>query len=264
MKTVLLLLLSACVSFAQVPGFGIANLTSHYGLVGFWPLTEGSGTMAKDYAGYGNTGALTNSVAWTAGPAGMAVYVTNTADVLAACTNYIYVASPTVDLQVQSNQFSITVWMKLTTLPLSNTKCTLFGYGSAGQLSGFFFAYANTSGNYQFDLIKCLIADQLITCILRTNTWYHIAAVQNQSLGSDTTWSLYTNGIPAGNSSVQSSTYVSPAGGQIWMGGGNTYSACRNLNGALASVKLYNRALSATEIRAMVYTNASGAWPLSL
>ncbi len=41
------------------------DLTGTAGLVGYWKLDEGSGTVAADSSGKGNTGVLTNTPAWS-------------------------------------------------------------------------------------------------------------------------------------------------------------------------------------------------------
>ena len=41
------------------------NVTGTSGLVGYWRLEEGTGTVASDSSGKGNTGTLFNSPAWT-------------------------------------------------------------------------------------------------------------------------------------------------------------------------------------------------------
>ncbi|MDH4156456.1 MAG: hypothetical protein OEW00_04175 [candidate division Zixibacteria bacterium] len=43
-------------------------------LVGYWPLDEGTGTVANDASGYGNTGALINGPVWADGHAGKALH----------------------------------------------------------------------------------------------------------------------------------------------------------------------------------------------
>jgi prepilin-type N-terminal cleavage/methylation domain-containing protein len=43
------------------------------GLVGYWPFDEGSGTIAKDYSGNGNDGTLVNGPTWVDGKVGKAL-----------------------------------------------------------------------------------------------------------------------------------------------------------------------------------------------
>ena len=41
------------------------NLTGSSGLIGYWRFEEGTGAVASDSSGKGNTGTLVNSPAWT-------------------------------------------------------------------------------------------------------------------------------------------------------------------------------------------------------
>lgn len=77
---------------------------------------------------------------------------------------------------------------------------------------------------------------------LSLNTWYHVAATDNGSIVK-----LYVNGNEVASSTSVASTTNGTINAAIgaWPGAGvNTY-----INGKIPSVKLYNRALSAEEVR---------------
>jgi hypothetical protein len=77
------------------------------------------------------------------------------------------------------------------------------------------------------------------------NTWYHLTAVL-----SETTGRIYVNGVQtAQNNSMLSPTSEAKTWCQIGADGGN------NPNTAIDELKLYNRALSQSEIFADYNTN---------
>ncbi|MBU6320946.1 hypothetical protein KGO04_00160 [Patescibacteria group bacterium] len=46
---------------------------NNLGLVGYWQFNEGSGSLAHDTSGAGNTGTLVGSPSWVAGKVGGAI-----------------------------------------------------------------------------------------------------------------------------------------------------------------------------------------------
>jgi hypothetical protein len=74
------------------------------GLVGYWPLTEGSGNYAYDLSGNGNTGTLVNSPAWLSG---------SSCKFSGSCLNFSQPSTQKVTTTLlQSPSFSVSAWIE--------------------------------------------------------------------------------------------------------------------------------------------------------
>jgi hypothetical protein len=86
---------------------------------------------------------------------------------------------------------------------------------------------------------------------LQTGTWYHVAVT---NVGNSAT--LYLNGTPVASGTLPINT---PTGASFYMGSvPSPYGATRQLNGVTDEATVYNRALSAAEIRAIYDAGAAG------
>ena len=74
-----------------------------HGLVGYWPLNEGSGTTAYDKSGWGNNGTVFNSPSWISGINGGGLYFT---------TSTQYVTSTQNGLSSGDVPITFTGWIK--------------------------------------------------------------------------------------------------------------------------------------------------------
>ncbi len=194
------------------------------GLVGYWPLDEGLGTTAYDASGGGNNGSFVGSPSWVAGRIGGAVNCGNTT------SDYINVGSVPL-----GSIWTITAWFQY---PLSTTGSSwntltrgssydhqIIVQRSSGQLgmydnkngTGF-----NGSGYYMTSL---------------SNGWHFIATIGNAGVEQ-----FYIDGSYVGQSVKQSTSDVKSIC-NYWGGGQNW--------GIVDDVRIYNRALSATEIQQM-------------
>jgi hypothetical protein len=156
--------------------------------------------------------------------------------------------------QTSVTQYTIDVWFKSTDTGTQNTFVQNRGTGAGKSIT--MGLGPPLSGNGQ--IFIAVDTNTIITQIATNNTyndgnWYHAVGVFNQPSGTITTssFSIYVNGVAVSTrtSDQQQSSTSSPATGlggtligyhQAW----NTY-----FLGSLASVKIYNRALTASEIR---------------
>lgn len=200
----------------------------------------GSGTLWRDVSGNGNNGTLINGPTFNSDNGGSVVFD--------GVNDYVGLGNPS-SLNILGN-ITVSSWVKLNTFPsLANPFYTIYekGYdnffdqtyfrvdnisGVVGVAIGTFRASNNTS--YQ---TRYLIGSNIVL-----NTWYNIVG---QYDGAN--WRLYLNGSLVSttlqNQSPLSSTSPSSIGAAYISNG---YS--RFLNGEIAGVSIYNRALSATEV----------------
>lgn len=203
-------------------------------LVGHWKMDEGSGNTLFDQSGNGNDAVLQNTsgVTWTTGIEGLNLNLPGTLDRLA-------IAPHKSSLNV-TQAITISAWIRpldLHSRRIISKKSTVgfeFGISSLGKIE---FIIQNSS-----------------TILLRSNTsfptdgntWMHVAATFN-----GTTSTIYINGEPDATTSHElvsigantSGVYIgSVLGNNRWRGG-------------LDDLRLYNIALSHSQIRELLSSN---------
>lgn len=209
------------------------------GLIGHWTLNEGSGTVSTaDRSGFGNTGYFTNSPAWTNGAIGSSLRFGPT-------TNFINCGSPSISAGAS---LTMAAWIYSET-----SKSTFVGI----------LAKRPTSATFQYGLNFNNAAFQVYTSggsgvqsfsyVLPTNVWTHVCGVI-QASGPTL---LYVNGSLFGSSGSGGGVSSDP-GGYLMIGNSINDTLAEQFTGRIDDVRMYNRALTAQEIRSFVATNAAG------
>lgn len=189
------------------------------GVVGYWHLDEATSTNAYDASGNTNTGTFVNNPTWQSVSnckAGACLSFDGTND---------YITVPDSSSLDITGSITISAWVYKTT----NHTATLI----------------TKSGNYQFSVINdntiqlCYLGCRYSNSVLTNDEWQHIAAVK-----SGNTITFYRNGSFV-NSLIEPTTPVSNTNPVVI--GGNT-GLQYLLDGRLDEVRIYNRALTATEI----------------
>lgn len=224
-------------------GASFSNLTLDNGLVGYWKFDEGTGTtIAKDSSRSGNNGTLTNGPVWsTSTPSRMQFYDPKS---LSFNGTYRYVkvanasAGPLFDIGTRN--FTVSIWATNTSAPayrmmLSNWSA--FGMHVSLLSSGKF-------GGYVGDGTELTSTYTIPT----DGSWHHY--VLTRTAGS-IAW--FVDGSVAGTSGSHPNsvgaaveTHIGTRGDSE-VGGGQT----QNWQGNVDDIRIYNRALSASEIKAL-------------
>ena len=220
---------SAWFANAASPAVGGSDLVAH------WKFDEGSGTTASDSSGNGNTGTLVNGPLWTAGKVGNALFFDGIDD------NVTVADSNSLDL---SSSFTLSAWVNpastftdFRSILVKNYKYYLYasvaGYcGNGSPLGGF-----NEAATYK---TVCQPSP------LPTNTWTHLAVTYN---GSTLTFIETALQLPPPFSGT-----LSPTTGTLQIGASQFG---EYFKGLIDEVRIYNRALSDTEIQS-IYQQDSG------
>jgi parallel beta-helix repeat protein len=207
-------------------------------LVGHWKLNEGSGTTATDSSEYGNNGTLTNSPTWTTTSSAL-----NTeANSLAFDGSNDYVAVATDDsLDLSAGQFTEALWVYPS--PADTAFHGILGYdpGSSVQRYPSLWLYEQTKIHAGFGTGSQWVAINTGS-LLTLNTWNHLAATFD-----GTNYILYVNGNPVFTDTSTFAGKTPYATKQLSLGRVDNY-----FPGKLDDVRIYNRALSASEIAAFV------------
>jgi hypothetical protein len=180
----------------------------------------GTGNTWYDLSGSGNTSALTNGPTFNSSNLG--------AFVLDGSNDYILVNS-------QANILSKTAYTKIAYIYISNfsTVNNIISGGFSGQHAFWMFGTVRLNAGHNSIWNTVVGATSL-----SLNTWYFAAVTYSNSTG----WKLYLNGREDGTS-VDTTTFTGNQ--EIVIG---AFSSSNNFTGRIASVQIYNRALTSQEI----------------
>lgn len=220
------------------------------GLAGSWGFNEGSGTTATDSSGVGNAGAIANGT-HAAGVTRSALAFNGTSTSVAA--------GSTATTSFGSGSFTLSTWFKSTSSGFQR----LISKGNYGNTNGYLLALnggtvtlAVGAGGTQSQSIGINAPNGL-----DDGAWHHTAAVVDRAAGIVR---IYVDGVPqtltvgSGYCGTANGATVSITGcpsvnatsaGTLTLGSYNGTSEF--LNGSLDEVRLYNRAVSETDLRAV-------------
>lgn len=199
------------------------------GLVGGWHL-NGSSTDFSGNNNHGTDTAITYSQA--NGKFGQgAGFNGSTSKIAHGLTNFPLTTSARTQM----------AWVKLAAQPATNANFYIMTYGAGSTNNMSAFIYKDTSGT-KYLSFGGYANDKDTAYTLSNNVWYHLAQTV-----SGTTVSHYVNGNLVGSGSISAPNTTSSSGyiGIAFDG------ASAPFNGAIDEVLIFNRALSAQEIRRM-------------
>jgi hypothetical protein len=203
-----------------------ANL--RHGLVGAWcPSVAGNGLLLPDLSDYGNHGTLTNMDAsdWVGTDRGRALDFDGSDD-------FVRVSSAII----ASGSFSVSVWFKADGF---SATANLWSRGRASD--GTYMAVRISTAGVLFFSVDGVFTTHSGTTTLNTSEFYHICFVHVPPTTS--TLFLNTRQEATGNST---SNYIAD---NNTIGSTPISSGAQFFDGQIADVRVYNRALSSSEIK---------------
>ena len=228
------------------------TITALNGLVGYWPLDEGGGSVAFDYSGNGNNGTLVNSPTWTTGQIKGALSFNGT-------NQYINLGKAnTFNL---NQDLTISAWIKLPTVPVGGSAPVIIGdISSNGQNTQYNLrvSFANT-GDIMFGW-GVPSHDRIWTTaggVISAGSWYHVVMTRVGTGTPSDVVTIYVNGFSKALASTGDAS-TAPAFSNV----GNT-SIGRNGDGSgyfpgtIDDPRIYNRVISAAEV-AQIYNAGLG------
>jgi len=205
-------------------------------LVGYWHFDEGAGTSTYDASGIGNNGVLTNGPTWQVSAnckAGMCLDFNGT-------TNYINVGNKSE--YTLPTQGSVSLWMYISSTWVGSSFPNVVSKGaSAGWDTDGWSLYVFSDGRIGVGQRSgATVSGTSFTNTLK-DQWIHIVGLWN-----GTQIKIYQNGIIKGTATQSSSLPTNATPLLIGKDQNTQY-----FDGLIDEVRIYNRALSATEILAM-------------
>ena len=233
---VLAIIVSGYFVYSQTKGAVTLKQVSENGLLGYWSLNDGSGSTVTDFSGNGNHGTLTYmdpATDWVQGRYGKALDFDGYDDYVAVAGN-------------PRTAITISAWVKSTADSVGDVLSKNRGYGDQhwelrrdDLNDNFCFLISKDGYNSTYD--KCTSANSFLI-----NTWYHVVATYDQSY-----MRVYINGVEdtGGDLPFALSGNIYDLGpvtkiGARYTGVGTAY----HFTGVIDEVRLYERALSATEV----------------
>jgi prepilin-type N-terminal cleavage/methylation domain-containing protein len=198
------------------------------GLVGYWPLDEGTGTTAYDFSGNGNNGTWHGTQAGTSGyySAGdtdmwpYAGYFDGSTD---------YVATNAATSLVVGDVFTLSAWVKVTG---STNDSQVITYNAGGGMPSL-----QINSGYIRIVAGGVSQIGTSTVAIQDSNWHYIAWTKNGSTNA-----IYLDGTNV-TGSLTNITMLSTVA-QVYLGS-------TSFPGLIADARIYNRALSAAEIAAI-------------
>lgn len=223
---------------------------SNNGLVGYWSFDDATGTKATDFSGNGNVGTLVGNPTWVNGKFGNALGFNGS-------TNYVNVGNNSAFSFESYNKFTISAWVrapanysvdgiiasKRTDSPATDWRGYELGVlGSTGKLY-FVAQYVCCGGTTNMILSG--------STNLRDGRWHHVTLTFDGQVAGTyaANVSLYVDGV-AETKTVSSDLLKTGSilNSAPFMIGSKAGTADLPFNGTIDEVRIYNRALSTTEI----------------
>lgn len=233
------------IATSTVVNVQIQNIVTN-GLVGYWSFDEGSGTLAADSSGFGDTATLNTGATWTTN----AVLGTSALLLNAASASSASVPDSTA-LEI-SGDLTISMWVKHNGLPTTNSWMYYLEKGQNSQENYGFGAYSDTNGTRLFfEFVDATGASRyysqgISSLLLNTTTWRHVAVVFDHTHGQ---LSFYIKGQLVSTLPVAQSLTV--AANPLYIGQQNIAGFEFYMDGSIDDLRIYNRALTASEINAL-------------
>ena len=219
------------------------------GLLGFWPLSEGSGTTAYDLSGNNYNGNIVNGV-WVASQ--KFGYALNFSTGRYVNTTYVQKAAT----------YTVIAWVKIPTSDYGGIITNDRGSGAGHSLT----LFTDSAGCSNVNGEPAFLDDTNGLCLgliagsysLNTGEWYSVAGVFNSVPGGSVTaqdFSIFVNGTEVPTSTNVNGGDTSPLTGLNGMLIGYSLAWNAYFNGEIADVRVYNRTLTPNEIKEITLYN---------
>jgi hypothetical protein len=216
-------------------------------LIGYWPLNEDSGNTAYDASGNGNNGSLSGSInQGTPGTLGTTAYSFDGSDDAVTVTD-----SPELNL---TDSLTISMWINPNNLSAQRENPIHKAYGgefslvledTAGTMNTYFGSAGENSSPY---------ANNRWTDVASDNTWTHLCWVRDNDAQEVRLYKNGTNWSKNKTNTEWETTSASNNDMQIGSGYTNTF------DGSISEVRLYNRALTPSEIQYLYEVSQRGRY----
>ncbi|TPE42501.1 LamG-like jellyroll fold domain-containing protein [Pontibacter mangrovi] len=210
-------------------------------LVAHWQMDEGSGTSLSDASGKGNHAQTVGNPGWVSGKSGTALLLNGSSQYATAPDN------ASLDL---TNAITLAAWIK----PSRQTTQYIIKKALNNETNGYELGLAS-GGNAFFRMNQASSRDTYRVNASATypsdgNTWMHVAATYDGS-----TVKIYINGQENASKTFSGAPAIATNNLPLHLGAQDN--GIYKFNGALDEVRIYNKALNASEINQLASGSAS-------
>jgi hypothetical protein len=198
------------------------------GLVAAYAFDETTGSSAGDASGTGNLGTIANATRTTAGKYGGALSFNGTNS---------WVTVPDANSLDLTNAMTLEAWVRPSAL--DGYRTALLKETTGNLVYGMYAASAFGGSSVMRPSAWINVTGLGPTVALPVNGWSHIATTYDR-----TTWRFYVNGTQVASKAM--TTAIPVSAGPLRIGGNSIWSEW--FAGLIDDVRVYNRALTATEI----------------
>ena len=208
------------------------------GLQGYWALDEGSGTIARDSSGKGNTGTLQQGATWTAGKLAGALQLDGVND-------HVNIPHSSA-LNIGGQQITLSAWIRFASTGAWQTVVGKVNADNSHTTPYFTYMLGVNSRNRPMMFVAVGGATSRVYVVARqrliAGNWYHLTGVYD-----GTQLKIYVNGVLEGSKAETRALTQRTSSVRIGAGG----SVTQPLKGLVDDVRIYNRALSDSQISAV-------------
>ena len=225
--------------------FAVSFAVARSGLVAAYGFDEASGTTTSDVSGNSLTGTLSNVTRTTAGRFGSALSFNGL---------NAWVTVPDANPLDLTTGMTLEAWVNPTANGGGVWRNVLIKERTDGEVYNLY-ANVDTDVPTVYVATQSAVLDARGTATVPLNTWTHLTATYD-----GTTLRLFVNGIQVGTRAVAGALVKST--GALRIGGNNVWG--EHFQGNLDEIRIYNRALNATEITADMNTRVGGTPTVSI
>lgn len=215
---------------------------NNLGLVGYWSFEDGSGSVATDFSGNGNDGTLQGDPQWTSGRLGTALDFDGSDD-------YVETNS---ELSALRSKATLTFWIK-TSQSTDNGSAWeqpgVTGIEIGGGDDDIFWGIIDPNGHIGIQKGNGNYIDT--TSAINDNEWHFIALFWDATTGEA---KVYRDGNLDASGTTDSGTVTNTFRS---IGRVENTEATPDFNGKIDEVRIYNRALAASEVRDLYQSGLS-------
>ena len=205
-------------------------------LLGLWTMDEGTGTVAYDYSGNNATGTWNGTAAYAAGKVGS--YAGNFNPV----SSSTYLSAPLGNYIGQNNPLTAMAWVYAN----ASSNGPIFGVSNSPTSGIWNMPFLSIASTTAYGWIYNL---STLAATVSNNSWHQLAITYNPS-GAGQIW-FYVDGQASTSTTGQYSTSGSFDYLVTYIPGAKPAPVNSYFTGLIDDVRVYNRALSASEIAAM-------------
>jgi len=207
------------------------------GLVAYWPLDEGSGTLADDESGNGHNGIISGPM-WVAPPTakfGSALQFSG--------PNYMSAGG----FPFATPSYSVSAWVFIVPNPYSGPIANIVSTDAPGGGWALYANFGPSGDGYEFHFFSQAAPQGYASAACNTcfvpGSWVHLAAVVD---GDASTLTLYVNGAPGKVTTTP--TAILPGSSTLYLARSAALNPAFPLAGFVDDVAIYSRALVGEEV----------------